>query len=531
MTDSTGNASTPPVSPAPANEQARRDADVSHAAKSGAMQVVTILSQGLLPLAHILIARLFGTVVFGAYQGTLAVIEMATRGGTGGADKAMLRYIAGFRGRGDQASETSALGTGLRLCLSIALPFAVGLMVLAPLLARALHEPELAISLPAMAPAALFTALVYVLVQASLGAKVTRANFLVRGLGEPGFFLLAGLLAALVSRDLRTLAIAHSAAALATLCVAVLVVGRVFGARRLAAALRAPRLPGFAAFSLPMGGGEMLNAVLQRADIVMLTAFAGARAAGIYAAAEFLGRIVANIRYAFDSIAAGVLSEAYHRDERERLRHNLALMTRWVVSVAAPMAVLAVIFRRFLLGLYGPDFAAGATAMLVLAGSHLVNASLGLTPWLLMVSGRSRLLLVDNLVCASLNIVLGLLLIPRLQIVGTAIAVFCTIATYQVLLLWQTWRAERVHPFELHLLRPLAAAALMLVAMHLASPWLGRGFLGLLLFVGGIAVYLAALLLLGLPPEESMLLAKLRARLRRGSRPADGREVSGKSSR
>ncbi|MBN2574844.1 MAG: oligosaccharide flippase family protein [Deltaproteobacteria bacterium] len=522
MTDSPTDASSPSSGAGPANAQERRDADVSHAARSGAMQVVTILGQGLLPLAHILIARLFGTVVFGAYQGTLAFVEMATRGGTGGADKAMLRYIAGFRGRGDASSEASALGTGLRLCVSVALPLAIGLMLGAPLLARLLHEPELATALPAMAPAVLFTALVYVLVQASLGAKVTRANFLVRGLGEPGFFLLAGLGAALISRDLRTLAIAHSTAALATLCLALIVVGRVFGARRLGAAMRAPRLSGFAGFSLPMGGSEMLNAVLQRADIVMLTAFAGARSAGIYAAAEFLCRIVANIRYAFDSIAAGVLSEAYHRNERERLRHNLALMTRWVVSVAAPMAVLAVVFRRFLLGLYGPDFAAGATAMLILAASHFINASLGLAPWLLMVSGRSRLLLVDNLACAGLNILLGLLLIPRFHIVGTAIAVLCTIAAYQGLMLWQTWRAERVHPFELRLVRPLVAAALMLAAMRLASPWLGHGAWGLLLLVGGIGFYLAVLLLLGLPPEEKTLLAKLRARLRREAPPATG---------
>src|SRR5512135_2371298 len=42
--------------------------DVSHAAKSGAMQVVTVLSQAILPLTHVLVARLFGTAVFGAYQ-------------------------------------------------------------------------------------------------------------------------------------------------------------------------------------------------------------------------------------------------------------------------------------------------------------------------------------------------------------------------------------------------------------------------------------------------------------------------------
>jgi O-antigen/teichoic acid export membrane protein len=495
------------------NLSQRRD-DASHAAKSGFVQVLTILSQGLLPLAHVLIARLFGTVVFGAYQGTLAIVEMATRGGTGGADKAMLRYIAAFRAKGDQAGESSALGTGLRLCLAVTIPLVLVLIFFSPLIARLLSEPVLTTSLPAMAPAVLCTALVYVLVQASLGARVTRANFFVRGLGEPGFLLLAGLTAAFLGRDLLTLAIAHSTAAFATLVLAVLVVGRSFGTRRLWASLRAPRLSGFATFSLPLGGSEMLNAVLQRVDIIMLTAFAGPRAAGLYAAAEFLGRMVANIRYAFDSIAAGVLSEAYHLGERERLRHNLALMTRWVVSVAAPMAVLAVVFRRVLLGLYGPDFTVAATAMVILTVSHLVNASMGLTPWLLMVSGRSRLMLVDNLVCACLNVGVGLLLIPRYGLVGAALAVLVTIVVFQGMLAWQTWRKEHVHPFEMRLLRPLAAAALMLIAMHFARPWLGHGAWNIVLLVAGAGVYVAALFALGLAPEERGLLAELRARLR-----------------
>ncbi|HEX7598417.1 MAG TPA: oligosaccharide flippase family protein, partial [Polyangia bacterium] len=208
---------------------AQKAQDLAHAARSGGMQVLTILSQAILPLTHVVVARLFGTVVFGAYQNSLAVIEMATRGGTGGADKAMLRYVAGFRGRGDEAGVESAIGTGLRQCFGIAGPLVLFLMLGAPLLARLLHEPELAISLPAMAPAVLLTGLMVSLVQASLAARVTRANFIVRGLGEPSFLFLAGVLAALLGRTLGHLAIAHSLAALATCALAVVMVGRVFG--------------------------------------------------------------------------------------------------------------------------------------------------------------------------------------------------------------------------------------------------------------------------------------------------------------
>ena len=490
-----------------------RIADAAHAARSGAVQILTVLAQAILPVAQILVARVFGTTLFGLYQSSLAIIEVLTRGSAGGADKAMLRYIAGLRARGDRAGMLSALGTGLRLAMAIAGSMMLLLILAAPWLADWMHSPLLARSLPAMAPAVLCLALVYVLMQASLANKAMRPNFIVRGLCEPTFLLLAGLGAALVGRGLLPLAIAYSLAAVCTLAAAIIVAGRHFDPGGLGRAMRAPRLAGLASFSLPLGAGEMVNGILQRADIVMLAAFSGARSAGIYAAAEFMGRAVANIRYAFDSIAASVLSEALHLGERERLRYNLALMTRWVATVAAPIAALTITLRADLLGLYGQEFVAGATAMIVLVGSHLINATLGLTPWLLMVSGRSHLMLAVNCVCAALNILLGLLLIPRFGILGTACAVGTTILAFQGLLVWWTWRMEHVHPFEARLCKPFAAAALMLVAEQHFSH-ISSGFPRIaLVAVGGIVVYVLALVALGLAREEHELLVKLCGRL------------------
>ena len=297
----------------------------------------------------------------------------------------------------------SALGTGLRLCLIIAGGAALLLVLLAAPLARLSHEPRMAAALRLMAPAAVFTGCMWVLIQASLAAKVTRANFLVRGLGEPLFLLTAGLGSALLGRSLLHLALAHTAAAAATLILAVVVVGRIFGAGELRRSLRAPWLPGFTAFSLPLGMAELMNAVLQRADIVLLTMFVGTNAAAVYAASEFITRVIANARYVFDSVAAPVFSEAIHLNQRDRLRQNLVLMTRWVASAAAPIAVTVLVLRRELLSLYGPGFQEGASALSLLALGHLVNSTLGLTGWILVTSGRSRLMLVNNLVVAVVN--------------------------------------------------------------------------------------------------------------------------------
>jgi O-antigen/teichoic acid export membrane protein len=153
--------------------------------------------------------------------------------------------------------------------------------------------------------------------------------------------------------------------------------------------------------------------------------------------------------------------------------------------------------------------------MVILAVSHFLNASLGLTQWLLLVSGRSRLLLLDNFIGASLNIALGFVLIPRWGMVGTAVCVLVTIVSFQFLMVWQTWRAERVHPFDWRLARPVLAAAVMLATMLVLSLFFRAWVLLPLLFLSGVAVYLGMLWALGLPEEERQLVTKLRQRLHR----------------
>lgn len=485
-----------------------RASDTLHAARSGGVQVLTVLGQATLPLAQVVVARLFGAAVFGAYQASVALIEVLLRGGTGGADKAMLRYVAASRARQDEVAVVRAIGTGLRLCLLVGGILSLALLLGARWLARFLATPALSSSLTRMAPAVLVTALIYVLVQANLAAKVTWPNLVVRGVGEPLFLLLAALGAALWARTLGGLALAYAVAETGALVLAVLATRRVFGPGTLVRALRAPPLPRFARFALPVGTGELLNAILQRADVIMLTAFAGPGPAGIYAAAEFLGRSIAGVRYAFDSVAASVLSETVQLDERLRLRHNLQLMTRWVTSVAAPAAALMIVLRRDLLALYGPQFRAGAAVMIILALSHFLNACLGLGQWVLMVSGRAQLMLFNNLVCAGLNVALGLVLIPRWGMIGTGLAVLAAFSAMQLLVLMETWRGERVHPFHLALLKPLFAAAVVLVLGILISPVFQGPSRIFIVGPGGLVVYLACLFALRLPSEEQLVLAR-----------------------
>ena len=243
----------------------------------------------------------------------------------------------------------------------------------------------------------------------------------------------------------------------------------MFGRGEIARAVRAPWLRGFAPFSIPLGLAELMNAILQRADIVLLTGFVGPSGTAVYAAAEFISRVIGNARYVFDGVAAPVFSEAIHLGQHDRLRSNMLLMVRWVATAAAPISVTVVALRHDLLALYGPAFQAGAVAIIVLALSHLVNATFGLAGYALLVSGRSRLLLANNVVVAIVNVALGLILIPRLGLLGAAIAALAGVVLVHTLVTIEVRLAYGIYPVSWATLKPLAAAAVMLAA-ELAIP-------------------------------------------------------------
>ena len=489
--------------------------DIAHAARSGGMQVLTVAAQALLSVTHVLLARLFGRAAFGGYQACLAILELVTRGGTGGAGGGMLRYVAAHRARGEEDNVRRAIGTGVWICLILSSAAAAILIATAGPVARLMRRPELEPALRIMAPAAIAAGCTLVLIQASLAAKVTRANFYVRGIGEPVSLLLAGLSAALIGRSLATLAVAHVVAATATLLLAILAVGRVFGRGELRRAMGARWLPGFVHFSLPLAAGDLLNAVLQRADILLVTMFVGTSAVAVYAAAEFITRVIASARSVFDSVAAPVFSEAVSLGQHERLRQNLVMMNRWVFTVATPVALTVVVLRRDLLALYGSGFQEGATALLILALSHWVNVSFGLMGWIMIAGGRSRLLLQNNVVVAVVNIVLGVTLIPRLGLVGAALAALGSVMLLHLMVLVEVRLGFGVYPFDKTVLKPLAAAAVTLVVELVLDRQITlTGVRVPLVIVAGLGCYLTTLVLLGLSPEEQRLAAGATARLR-----------------
>ncbi|HTA18222.1 MAG TPA: polysaccharide biosynthesis C-terminal domain-containing protein [Polyangia bacterium] len=484
--------------------------DAAHAARSGVSQILAMLGQGLMPLHRVLVARLFGQTAYGVYRTGADLCEVLMRAGIAGADKAMLKFVAAHRAVGETREEEQALGSALRLSGGLLLVLSIALAVAAPYFARLWGNPAFTRVLPLLAPTVFGGGMVIVLMAATLAVKVTRVNLLVRGVAEPFLLIAITLVFWFFRRDVLAAAAAHGTSTLVLMTLAWVGASAALGRGRLRAALRAPGHRGLIRFAIPLGASEFMNGILQRASVFILSAYAGAASVAVYAAAEELGRSVAGMRYAFDSVAAPMMSEAIARGDRERLRYNLALMTRWVASASAPIALTLLALRGPLLWLYGPAYVSGVTAMGLLVCGHLINGVLGLCAYVIVMSGRSGLFFWDNLSAAAVNLVLSFLLIPRYGVTGAAVASLISVACMLGAIVLQVWHYERVHPFNFALAKPFLAAACAFVGeLAVRAIPVAPKLRVALVVVAGLVIYPAALLALRPGEEERRFVVGL----------------------
>jgi O-antigen/teichoic acid export membrane protein len=418
-----------------------------------------MIGQGLLPLHRMMVSRLFGPSLYGTYRVANDFIELLARTGMIATDKGLLRFLAMDRIANDHEAAARTAGSGLRLATVAGIVLSLAVAVAAPWLAAAWGIPALGSMFRIMAPGVLAGDLAIVLVAATLAAKVTRVNLLVRGIGEPFLLVALTLVAAVFGRTAVGLATAYSGAYLALVVVAATAAAAIYGARWLLEALRKPARAGFASFIAPLAVAELANALLSRAHVFLLGGLSGPNTVALFAAAEELGRPAAAVRYVFDPIAAVAISECFRLGDRARLFYNVRLITRWVASAAAPIAATLIVLRRELLWLYGPTFGPASGAMVLMVGTHLSNSVLGIGAGLLPLAGRPGRFLIANLIAAGMNVALCLLLIPRFGLMGAAIASLASTLGLLLMLIGDTYRLERVHAFEPALAKPFVAAA------------------------------------------------------------------------
>jgi O-antigen/teichoic acid export membrane protein len=272
------------------------------------------------------------------------------------------------------------------------------------------------------------------------------------------------------------------------------------------------------AYGAPRAPAALLSQALFYTDLFVLSAKlpSGDPPLSVYAAsvrvAQALVLFLTAVSYMFSPFAA----DLHERGERQRLDDLFKSITRWTIAGTVPLLLLFAIAPDHVLEVFGAQYHIGAAWLRTLLIGQVVNVSVGAAGFVLIMVRRTGW---DLIVYASSFVVdLGasLVLIPHLGPEGAAIAQASTLVFSNVFRLLLVRRFVGIWPYDRSYARlaiPTAIGAVAMILIHsvLNGPKWGVDLLGTGFF-GGLAYY-AALLVLGLKPEERAAVVSSARRL------------------
>ncbi|MEP6464134.1 MAG: oligosaccharide flippase family protein [Frankiaceae bacterium] len=448
----------------------------------------------------LLLARILKPQGVGLYIQAYAVLALLSSLCLAGLRGGLSSAVAGRRSAGDEAGLRGTIALGLALPTAAAILCAGLLFAAAPSLLRALSmDPRLSDLLRLAAVTLVFHVFTDCALAATRGFHTTRYFALVSLIVEP-------VLRLVVTADLLGVGAGIRGALVALLAsnvVAAILAGITLWRLLDPVAVR-PRYDLRELHVAPVSWlGALATTGLIWGDVLLVGALRNSSDAGVYAVAT---RLVALAAVGLPPVlAAGTpaLVRAVGGRRIADIQHRYATTTGWMARLALPGLVALIVLPRDLLALFGPGFAAAATAMVVLATGKLLDALTGPTALMLTLTGRAPVNVLDNGAVLLLNIGLNLYLIPRHGILGAGIAWAASIWVLNIARIVQVWLLTGILPFSLGVLRALVAgnAALLaglLVSHFLSAPW--RLPVAVLLL---LQAYIAVTAELGLSREES----------------------------
>jgi polysaccharide transporter, PST family len=197
---------------------------------------------------------------------------------------------------------------------------------------------------------------------------------------------------------------------------------RADGLRVPLAAASWPRMRSLLLISWPLMIAGFSVSVYMRVDQVMLAKMLGNAGVGLFSAAIRVSEGFYFVPIAVCASVAPVLTATRARSPAEYAQRFLKV-TRLLVWLAIAVAAGFTVFSHYIiLMLYGPKYVAAAGVLSVHAWAGVL-VSLGLCSNLWLTNeGYLRYQMYQTLAGAAVNIVLNLVLIPRLGIVGAAFA-------------------------------------------------------------------------------------------------------------
>ena len=428
-----------------------------------------------------------------------------------GMPKALYRFIAYYQGAGEQGKTKSLIVETLLFSFLLSIIMVIVLLI-APtsILDQVFREAGIAQLLRVIALGTPFYALLLLLSSCYIGFKRVRYQVLTEGIGWPLVQLLFALIVFMgllgKASDVEVWTWAYVGALAVASSMSLLLFARkvwpgLSSVQRVSLEHRA-----IVSYAWPLTVNAALVLASGQVDLLLLGLLGSARDVGIYRVYLYFIMPLQFVITAFAQIYQPVVTELIAQKNLAEVASIFKRVARWTFQITMFLALAIFMLGKPLTqALFGEEYLVAPIALSILAGGMVLDASVGPTLMTLEAFGRSRLVLFNSLLVVALQIGFAYFLIPRLGLVGAAIARAVAVFLANYIRLFQVWLLYRLSPFTSSHVLSLFVGILVYGLGRANQAWLTNGppiLIILITFLVGALAYWGLILALGGVDQE-----------------------------
>jgi len=512
----------PHIEPATsARERASFKAEMGRISRqSGVVFLGTIFTAVMGYAFKIYLARFLGANALGLYALGMTIVSFLGMINVVGLPESAVRFVAMYSASKRYEELRSLLWNGSWILLATNLAFCAILLRFGPwAVKRFYHSPQLARYLPLFA-AIMVTAAFNVFYgnvltgYREVGRKTVIAKFVASPVTIAGSVLLIWL-----GYGLWGYLIAQIVSAI---CVMVLLIS--FAWLLTPSEARSPNVSKLWidrevwSFSAAMFGVGMMQFLMVQTDRVALGMYRGIHDVGVYAVVASLIAYETIFLQSVNQIFAPVIADIHARGEHALLGRLFQTLTKWILGLTLPLAIVLIAFARPIMAIFGHDFEAGWLLLVIGTCGQIVNCGVGSVGFLLLMSGHERRLVRVQIVMAAVMVLLCFKLVPVWGTLGAVVAAAITNIGMNLWNLAEVRKLLKISPYNksyLKLLPSVAGAAILTLFLKRAPFFAGAEVasiaLTLLLSYG---VFIALAFAMGLDDDDLLITNAVFARIR-----------------
>ena len=228
------------------------------------------------------------------------------------------------------------------------------------------------------------------------------------------------------------------------------------------------------------------------ADSFMIGIFKTLEDVGFYNAAVPIALLLVLPLDIFRQLFFPLVTKEYSKGNIEEVRQLSKQIGKWVFIITAPFFILFLIFPEvFINFFFGEEYTVAKNALRFLSISALFSAIFGISEDLISIKGKSKIILLDMVFAAGINIVLNFIFVPLYGISGAGFATMLSLIIFNIILILQAHKYFLVIPIKRKILKISLILILSTVVLLIIKPSIERNLFSLLLYCSFfLAIYI-----------------------------------------